>query len=63
MRGQDKGSCQSQSSSSNESPKKNCFYALLCWCEKETSLDVLIGMLEDFSMYVYALIDPGATLS
>ena len=52
MRGKD------QASGSNESPKKNHFYALRSRGEQDTSPDVMTDMLNVFSIDVYALIDP-----
>ena len=63
MNGQDKGSFQAQASSSNEALKKNDFYALLSTGEQETLRDDATGMLKVLSIYVYALLDPDATLS
>ena len=45
-----------------DSLKKICFYALRSRGEQETSLDVVTGMLKVFSIDVYTLFDPGATL-
>ena len=47
----------------NDAPKKNNFYALPSRGEKETSPDVVTGMLKVFSIDVYALLYLGATLS
>ena len=44
-------------------PKKNRFYAIRSRGEQETSLDVLTGMLQVFSVDVYALLDQGCRLS
>ena len=44
-------------------PKKNQFYALRSRGEQESSPDVVTGMLQVFSIDVYALLDMGATLS
>ena len=63
MRGQEKDSYQEQASGSNEAPKKNLFYALRSRYEQETSPDVVTVMLKVFSINVYDLLDPGATLS
>ena len=63
MKGQDKGSGQTQASSFNDSPKKNHFYALHRRGEQETSPDVVTGMLKVFSIYIYALLDSSSTLS
>ncbi|MUG03694.1 hypothetical protein ECC01_22245 [Bacillus tequilensis] len=62
MKGQEKGG-QAHGSGSNEASRKNHFYALLPRGEQETSPDVVTGMLKVFSIDVYALLDPGATLS
>ena len=62
-RSQDKGSGQAQASCSNEASKKNRFDALPSRGEQETSLDVVTGMLKVFYIDLYALLDPGATLS
>ena len=61
--GQDNGSAQYQASGSNEAPNKNHFYALHSRGEQETSPDVVTGMLKFFSIEVYALLYPCATLS
>ena len=63
MRGKYKGSGQSQVSGSNKAPKKNRFYAPVSRGEQETSSDVVIGILKFFSIDVYAILDPSATLS
>ena len=42
---------------------KNFFYALGSRGEQEESTDVVTGMLQVFSIDVYALLYPGATLS
>ena len=57
------GSGQTQVSGSNEAPKKNHFYDFCSRGEQETSFDVVTGMLKSSSIDVYALLDPGATLS
>ena len=62
MRGQYKGSGQTQASGSNEATNKNHFYALRSRGEQETSSDVVTGMLKVFSIDVYSLLDPDATL-
>ncbi|XP_069150528.1 uncharacterized protein [Solanum lycopersicum] len=46
-----------------EPPKRNRFYALKGREEQEKSADVVTGMLQVFSTSVYALLDPGSTLS
>ncbi|XP_049394710.1 uncharacterized protein LOC125858999 [Solanum stenotomum] len=53
----------SPSGSNFDAPKKNRFYALQSQGDQESSLDVVNGMLQVFSIDVYALLDPGATLS
>ncbi|XP_049372558.1 uncharacterized protein LOC125837496 [Solanum verrucosum] len=48
------------SSGSNfDAPKKNHFYALQSRSDQKSSLDVVIGMLQVFSINIYALLDPG----
>ena len=55
---------QAQESAPNpDAPKKNCFSTLLPWGEQEESLDVVIAMLQVFSISIYALLYPCATLS
>ena len=63
MRYKDKGSCQAQASGSNEAPKKNCFYALHSRGDQENSPNVITGILKVLFIDVYALLDPGYTLS
>ena len=64
MKVQNKGSGKAQESCFNVDPlKKNQFYDLLSRGEQETSPDLVTGMLKIFSIDVYALLDPGATLS
>ena len=63
MKSQYKGSVQAQSSGCSDAPKKNYFYALRSRGEKETSLDVVSGMLKVFYLDVYTLLYPGSTLS
>ncbi|XP_015068659.1 uncharacterized protein LOC107013199 [Solanum pennellii] len=46
-----------------EPPKKNRFYALKGREEQEKSADVVTAMLHVFCFPVYALVDPGSTLS
>ena len=59
-----KGSGQAQASRSNvDALMKNHFYAVLSRGEQESSPDVMTNMLQLFSIDVYALLDPGATLS
>ncbi|XP_069151938.1 uncharacterized protein [Solanum lycopersicum] len=60
---QDKGSGQAQASGSSNAPKKNHFYPLLSGGEQKTSPEVVTGMLNVFSLDVYALLDSGATFS
>ena len=63
LKGQEKGSGQDQESGLNvDGPKKNCFYALCSRGGQETSPDVVNGMFNYFSTYVYVLLDLGATL-
>ena len=52
-----------QSAATAEPPKRNRFYALKGREEQEKSADVVTGMLQVFSTSVYALLDPGSTLS
>lgn len=52
-----------KASGSSDAPKKNLFYDLRTRGEQETSLDVVTGMLKIITIDVYALLDPGATLS
>ena len=61
MKGQDKES--GQTSGSNDAPKKNHFCALRSSGEQETTPDAMTDVLKVFSNDVYALFDPGATLS
>ena len=62
LKSQDKFSEQAQASGSSYAPKNNRFYAIRSRGEQETSLDVVTGMLKVFSLDVYSLHDPGATL-
>ena len=62
LKSQDKDCGQAQASGSSDAPKKNRFYALRSRGEKDISLNVLIGRLKVFSLDVYALLDPCATL-
>ena len=57
VRGQVKGSCQSQESGSNKGPKKNRFSALCSRGEQETSPNMVTSMLKVFFIDVYALPD------
>ena len=54
VRGQYKGSGKAQASGSNEAPKKNHFYTLRSRGEKDTSPDVVTGMLKVFSIDGYS---------
>ena len=63
VKSQDKGSGKALASGCTDGPKKNRFYVLRSRSEQETSPDVVTGMLKVFSIDVYALLDPGATLS
>ncbi|TMX05241.1 hypothetical protein EJD97_000237 [Solanum chilense] len=62
-RSEDKGSAKSQASGSSDGRKKNCFYALRSRGEQKTSPDVVNDMFKVFSLDVYDLLDPVATLS
>ncbi|XP_069144584.1 uncharacterized protein [Solanum lycopersicum] len=66
-RGQAGGNAQPRPTPHNaaaaEPPKRNIFYALKGREEQEKSADVVTGMLQVFSTSVYALLDPGSTLS
>ena len=48
---------------SSDAPKKNHFNALSSRGDQEESPDVVTGILQVFSIYVYDLLDPGATFS
>ena len=61
LNGQNKGS--GKTSGLNEALKKNHFYALRSRVKQETSPNVVTSMLKVFSIDVYSLIDPDATLS
>ena len=64
MKGQDKSCGQAESSGSNvDAPRNIRFYALLSRGEQESFPDVVTGMLQCFSINVYALLDPSSTLS
>ncbi|XP_015078461.1 uncharacterized protein LOC107022337 [Solanum pennellii] len=61
---QGKKNNQSQASGpSSDAPKKNCLYSLCSRGDQEDSPNVVTGILQIFSIIVYALLDPGATLS
>ena len=63
LKSQEKGSVQAYAGSSSDAPKENLFYALRSMGEKETSPNVMTGMLKIFTLDVYALLYLGATLS
>ena len=63
VRDEEKVGGQAQASDSNESQKNNHLYALCSRGEQETSPDVVTDMLKVFSIDVYVLLDPDATLS
>ena len=64
VRSQAKGSCQAQASGCTlDAPKRNHFYALRSGGGQQESPDVVNDMSQVFSFDVYALLDPGATLS
>ena len=64
VRSQEKGSCQDQESGpSFDAPKRDHFYALRSRHKQEEYPDVVTGMLQIFSIDIYNLHDPGATLS
>ena len=64
FKGQDSGSGQAHESGCNVNvPKKNHFYAVRFRGEQDISPDMVTVMLKLFSIDVYALIDPNATLS
>ena len=52
-----------QAAAAADRPKRNRFYALKVTEEQEKSVDVVTSMLQVFSTSVYALLDPGSTLS
>ena len=60
MKGKDKDG--GEASGSNDAPKKNHVYTLHSKGEQESSPDVVTGMLNVFSIYVYALLYPCTTL-
>ena len=59
-KGQEKGG---QPSGSSDAPKKKHFYAIHTTHEKEASTNVVTDILRIFVIDVYALLDPGDTLS
>ena len=59
-KGQEKGG---KPSGSSDAPKKNRFYDLRTRDDQEASHDVVTDMLQIIAIDVYALLDPGATLS
>ena len=63
MKSHDNGSGQAQTCGSSDAPKKNHFYDLRSRGEKETSPNVVTGMLKVFSLDSYGLLDIFATLS
>ena len=64
VRSQGKGDDQPQLSvSSSEAQERNCFYALKARGKEGNSPNVVTGMLQVFSDNVYAMLDPGDTLS
>ena len=63
LKGQVEGRGKTQDSSSNvDPPKKNHYYALSSRGKKESSPNVGTGMLQVFSIDVYALLNPSAML-
>ena len=52
-----------QDAAATKPPKRNMLYALKGREEQEKSADVVTSMLPVFSTSVYALLDPGSTLS
>ena len=62
LKGQERGG-KDQASCSSDATNKNRFYAPRSRGEKETSPDVMIGMLNFFYLDVCALLDLGAMLS
>lgn len=64
MKVKDKGSGKSQPICSNvDSTRKNYIYDLYSGGEQQSSPKVVTGILQVFSIDVYALLDQGATLS
>ena len=62
LKSQDKRSGQAHPSGSGDAPKKNRFYFVRSRGKQKTSPDVVTGMLKVFSLDVYVVLDPGATL-
>lgn len=63
MKVKDKGSGKSQPICSNvDSTRKNYIYDLYSGGEQQSSPKVVTGILQVFSIDVYALLDPGSTL-
>ncbi|XP_069150258.1 uncharacterized protein [Solanum lycopersicum] len=59
-----KGNSQDQQSGpSSEAPKRNHFHALKARGEQESSLDIVMGMLQVSSVYVYALLDKNEVIT
>ncbi|XP_015055042.1 uncharacterized protein LOC107001562 [Solanum pennellii] len=64
VKGQGKRNNQAQASGpSSDAPKKNRFYALRLRGDQKNYPNVVTGMLQVFSIDVYALLNPRATLS
>uniref|UniRef100_M1DTJ2 Polyprotein n=1 Tax=Solanum tuberosum TaxID=4113 RepID=M1DTJ2_SOLTU len=64
LKAQGKENAQAQASGPNpDALKKNRFYALQSQGDQENSSDVVTGMLQVFSINVYALLDPSVNLS
>ena len=51
------------SRSNSDALKKNFLYALQSQGDQESSPDVVLGMLQVFSIDVYAMLDPGVSFS
>ena len=62
VKGQVKSTQAQEIGSNVDSPRKNCFYALRSRGEQESSPNVVTGMIQVFSVDVYALLDPSAIL-
>ena len=62
LKDQEKG-IYAQASGSSDSPKKNRFYDLRSRGERETSPDVVTGLLKVFTIDAYDLRDPSDTLT